>query len=65
MAHLALLLALLPGAAFARPGFGPRAPEPPPSRLLAKDAAYAGEVELAVDAHDVDHKAMHLRERLP
>lgn len=60
-----LLLALMPGVALAQPGAGPAAALPEPSRPVARDVAYPGVLELAVDARDVDHKVMHVRERLP
>ena len=65
MKRLSLLIALLATSAFAQPGTGPTAPVPAPSRPPPHDRAYPGVLELTVDARDVDHKVMHVRERLP
>lgn len=65
MKRLSLALALLAGPALAQPGAGPQAPTPVASRPPPRDIAYPGVLELAVDARDVDHKILHVRERLP
>lgn len=50
---------------FAQVGLGPRAASPLPVRAAARDRAYPGEIGLAVDATDTDHKIMRVQESVP
>ena len=64
---LALALAL---AAHAIPGFtqvgaGPAATPRPAPRPAPRDRIFPGEIRLAVDAADTDHKIMRVREHVP
>jgi len=44
---------------------GPIATVPVRTRPAPRDLAYPGTIEVVVDARDVDHKLMHVNERLP
>ncbi len=63
--HLLLASALIAAVATAEPSLGPQPLPLPPPPPAAADVAYPGTLTLHVDATDLDHRVLHVRETIP